>query len=40
MSPLIVGWVEFITFLVALWVLAAVLDRVWPSNYERQHCPH
>jgi hypothetical protein len=29
--------VLFVGLFLALWGLAWLLDRVWPSNYERQH---
>jgi hypothetical protein len=36
MSTLLLGWMAFIGFLAAVWLLAAFLDRVWPANIERQ----
>ena len=34
---LLEGFMYFAAVLGAIWTLAFVLDRVWPSNFEREH---
>ena len=28
---------EFFGLMVAVWAMMFILDRIWPSNYEREH---